>query len=332
MASNRPAAAACPSSAPGKPPAPAALTSLIRKSTPSASDSSAGASRTARDSSTVSRPASTSPLAGTVDSGAAATQDSEPIGAKIRKLLEQQLPQQQPQQRPRSSSLPEATEHVAGLPPPRACYSTSCSGAETPVDYARTPTGLGSPRHDPKPVTRTLSYLDLAMPGAAPQDPADAAASVGGSPALPASRGSSVLTLARTWAHDLSSKKKAADAAESGVSPSTSAPSPPPPCTPAKVSVVVQLELMSDKPLVLRPLSTGADNPAARPEPSTSEQAAAFKSSSPLRRSDLQQPCVDTHSTASTAVGCLSQTTAPAGSSVPADRGSTPTEEEKATK
>lgn len=206
---------------------------------------------------------------------------------------------------------------MAGLAPPRACYSTTCSGAETPVDYAHTPAGLGSPRGNPKPVVRTLSYLDLATP--APKASADA--SVEGGSQLPGSTGSSVLTLARTWAHDLSCKKKATteDAAESGVS--SSASSPPPACTPAKVSVVVQLELMSDKPLVLRPLSAVPEGRAE--EPSTLGRATAFK-----RRTSVQHH-VDTRHSSSTAAGRLSQTTVPAGSSAPADRGSMSAEKEK---
>lgn len=149
----------------------------------------------------------------------------------------------------------ECSGVTAGKLTPRACYSACVSGVCTPVDYACSPAGVRTPGREPQPVKSTLSYMDLAAPTRA----AESTALPGGAD-LPGSPGGSVSALvARTWAHDMSADARRNRTARTDAAvTSGNAPSglPAANCTPAKVAIVVKLELMSDQPLTLRPVST----------------------------------------------------------------------------
>ncbi|XP_054923778.1 uncharacterized protein [Dermacentor andersoni] len=199
-----------------------------------------------------STPASTSPSrADAAAQGVATTYERAMFEASLRRLVAQQqrhLPPPLPpsSSRQRSSSMPDVASTGLKASIPRACYSASASGACSPIEYESPPPGVRTPGREPHAIKSTLSYLDLAGPR---RD---------GRSELPESTSSTVTKLARTWAHDLSADARrnrtlaGVSAASSGSATSGSSAAC---CTPAKVAIVVQLELLTDRPLRLHPVS-----------------------------------------------------------------------------
>ncbi|XP_049523438.1 uncharacterized protein LOC125945552 [Dermacentor silvarum] len=192
---------------------------------------------------------------------------------------------------------------------PRASYSTSASGACSPIDYASSPVGVCTPGRKPQVVKSTLSYLDLAVPRSA----GEASPSMGGSE-LPGSTSSSITRLARTWAHDLSADARR-NRKLAGVGASASGSSAAY-CAPAKVAIVIQLELLTDRPLRLSSLTSAEHQGPALLEPAAFERAAARKQNraAPQRQSQLRFTGT-TRTVTSEAVGYRHRSSASSGSS-----------------
>lgn len=215
--------------------------------------------------------------------------------------------------------MPEP-ESVGLLLAPRPCYSANVSGTCTPIDYASSPSGLQSTGRELQPIKSTLSYLDLAASRRTGENAAPP-----GVPELPESPSSSVTALvARTWAHDMSADARrnrtpspGTDSATSGNTPSGL---PTAYCTPAKVAIVVKLELMTDQPITLRPLASTEHTGSGLLETSAFERAAARKQNRVSKKSQRFAGAIS--NVASEAVGYQSQSPAPSSSSSSADSSS----------
>ncbi|XP_075559282.1 uncharacterized protein LOC142590739 [Dermacentor variabilis] len=280
--------------------------------------------------------------------GVATTNERAMFEASLKRLVAQQqrhLPPPLPQSssRQRSSSMPDVASTGLKTSIRRACYSASASGACSPNEYESSPLGVRTPGREPHAIKSTLSYLDLAEPwrdvfrGTSVQFTLTGhiayAPSSSGRSELPESTSSSVAKLARTWAHDLSADaRRNTTLAEVGAATSGSATSGSSAayCTPAKVAIVVQLELLTDRPLRLRSLTgAGHQGPDALLEAAAFERAAARKRNRAVPQRQSQLRFAGTTRTATgEAVGYRPRSPASSGSATTADSsGSTEPEE-----
>lgn len=170
-------------------------------------------------------------------------------------------PRQMRPQRPRSSSMPEAPT-LSTLAELRRCHSTSTSGAHSPaVDYTLTPPELRPYHREPDLARKTLSFLDLALPGRRPTKTCSVTST------------SSMTALDRTWAHDRSAATRSSVALSSHDPSQHCATCAPP----AKLSIVLQVLPHADTPLTI--LTGAPDLPCPLGDPTAFERAAAYKSS-----------------------------------------------------